>query len=392
VVILNLLADKYFSAMGICGSTGEAKVTAARKPGLTAAESPKHASKAQSTFKKYDKNCDGTLDKTELANYFTDAFPDFDTQGHIDELMQLLDLRGDGKIHENELKAFVRHYDAGKKTIKTVTALVIIDVQNDFITGSLANPFEAVNIVPLINGLRDKFDHVVISYDWHPQEHCSFVESAKNGTTALVDPVPLVEGWKDKLTPLTMVKLAGDADRPEHDQCMFPRHAVQNTEGGKCHSDLIVKDEDIKVYKGTKPNIDSYSAFFDNCQANDTGLTAALEAKGVTDVYCVGLVFDFCVKSSALHGVEQGFNCSIIEDATRPFLKDMVPAVKEELAKAGVELFNSDEAMRRLTESPKEMTLEQYMARAQKCRAAKQIHAAVIKSTSAQSHGFIPSS
>lgn len=335
---------------------------------------PRYGADAASIFQKYDKDGNGTLDKYELAEFFTDAFPDFDTEGHIDELMQLLDLRGDGMIHENELKAFLRHYDAEKKMIEVVTALVIIDVQNDFISGSLANPFEAAKIVPIINDLRQYFDHVVISYDWHPQEHCSFVETAKAGITPMVDPSPYVEGWKDKLEPLTMVKLEGDRDRPEHDQCLFPRHAVQNSEGAECHEDLIVEYEDIKVYKGTKKNIDSYSAFFDNCEANDTGLTAKLDAVGVTDVYCVGLVFDFCVKSSALHGVEQGFNCAIIEDATRPFVKDAVPGVKAELAKAGVEVLNVNETLQRLREQPEEMTLEQYMARAKKGRQAQAVH------------------
>merc|ERR1712146_810838 len=94
----------------------------------------------------------------------------------------------------------------------------------------------------------------------------------------------------------TEVTLVGDKDRKEHSQMLYPRHAVQGSEGGKTHPDLVVKETDKRVNKGTKQNIDSYSAFFDNCKANDTGLTALLEAEGVTDVYCVGLVFDICVK------------------------------------------------------------------------------------------------
>ena len=76
-----------------------------------------------------------------------------------------------------------------------------------------------------------------------------------------------------------------------------------------------MRPDDPRIHKGTKPNIDSYSAFFDNCKAHDTGLAALLEAHGVTDVYCCGLVYDICVKSSALHGAEMGFNVTVIEDA-----------------------------------------------------------------------------
>ena len=82
------------------------------------------------------------------------------------------------------------------------------------------------------------------------------------------------------------------------------------------------------VYKGQKANIDSYSAFFDNCKANDTGLTKQLEDAGVTDVYCCGLVFDICVKSSALHGAENGFRVSVIEDACKPLNETEAGAVQ----------------------------------------------------------------
>ena len=117
-------------------------------------------------------------------------------------------------------------------------------------------------------------------------------ESANAGKLAL-------DGDKqESYAAFETVMLSADDERPAHAQTMYPRHAVQDTEGGACHPELVVKDTDGKVYKGTRQNIDSYSAFFDNMKANDTGLCAMLEAQKVTDVYCCGLVFDICVMST----------------------------------------------------------------------------------------------
>lgn len=221
-------------------------------------------------------------------------------------------------------------------------ALIVVDVQNDFITGALANPYSAEEIVPTINQMRDAFEFAVISLDWHPEEHCSFVESANAGKVKLAG----ADEQKTTFAPFQTVQLAGDEDRSAHDQCLYPRHAVQGSEGAECHSDLIVKkDEDGFIYKGTKPNIDSYSAFFDNCQANDTGLTKMLRDRGITHIYCCGLVLDICVKATALHGAEAGFHTVVVEDACKPLSQDAVPAVKDELANAGVRVLTSAQAI-----------------------------------------------
>lgn len=275
-----------------------------------------------SIFKAYDANENGQLETSELAFFLRDAFPGTELSNEqLDELLREFDTDKSGTIGLNELHAFLRFYDPSLKTIRRKTALVVIDVQNDFISGTLAVQ-TSEEIVAIINNMRDQFDCVVISYDWHPHEHCSFVESANDGKVTLLD----------------------DADRAEHPQMLYPRHAVQNTWGGECHKDLVVKPEDMSVYKGKKANIDSYSAFFDNCKANDTGLTKQLEDAGVTDVYCCGLVFDICVKSSALHGAEMGFRVSVIEDACKPLSESEVLPTKKVLNEAGVRVLSSAQA------------------------------------------------
>ncbi|CAL1138534.1 unnamed protein product [Cladocopium goreaui] len=257
----------------------------------------------------------------------------------VDDFMNEFDADKSGTIGLNELHAFLRFYDSSSKTMRRKTALLVIDVQNDFISGTLAVQ-TSEGIVPTINQMRDQFDCVVISYDWHPHEHCSFVESANAGKVAMKETESV-----GKLKAFTQVTLLGDADRAEHPQMLYPRHAVQNTWGGECHKDLVVKPEDMSVYKGKKANIDSYSAFFDNCKANDTGLTKQLEDAGVTDVYCCGLVFDICVKSSALHGAEMGFRVSVIEDACKPLSESEVLPTKKVLNEAGVRVLTSAQAV-----------------------------------------------
>jgi len=291
-------------------------------------------------FKEYDTNGNGTLEASELASFLKAAFqgPEL-TKQELDTLVKDLDIDKDGTIGLNELHAFLRFYDPVSKTIRRKTALLVIDVQNDFISGTLAVQ-TSEGIVPTINNIRDKFDCVVISYDWHPHEHCSFVESANAGKVAMKE-----MGSVGQLTPFTQVTLLGDKDRAEHSQMLYPRHGVQNTWGAECHKDLVMKPTDLSVYKGKKANIDSYSAFFDNCKANDTGLTKQLEDAGVTDVYCCGLVFDICVKSSALHGAEMGLKVTVIEDACKPLSQSEVEPTKKVLEKAGVRVMSASQAV-----------------------------------------------
>ncbi|CAE7217806.1 pncA [Symbiodinium natans] len=270
-----------------------------------------HLKKVDEIFTRYDENKNGELEVQELTNFLRDAFPGSQlTDEEVATLSAEFDADQNGTIGLNELRAFLRCYDAEHSVMQRKSALVVIDVQNDFIDGSLANEYNAEQIVPIINQIRDDFDLVVISYDWHPEEHCSFVESANAGHVALQE-----KDQVGKFEKFQTVTLLDDPDRAGHAQTLYPRHAVMDAEGAKCHKDLVLKSTDLAVYKGVKPNIDSYSAFFDNCKANDTGLRLMLEENQVTDVYCCGLVFDICVKSSALHGAELGFRVSVIEAA-----------------------------------------------------------------------------
>jgi len=338
-------------------------------------ESAKPLYLTEEVFGKYDKDDSGSLDVKELKGLMADAFPEDDfSQEDLQAIMSTLDLDHGGTLGMNELRAFLRHYNPATQRMKVKTALIIIDVQNDFISGTLANPYNASTIVPVINGLRDKFDFVVISYDWHPYDHCSFTESHKEGKFP-------VKEKPEKFENFTPITLLADVDRPEHEQVMYPRHAVQNEWGSKCVDDLIVKDSDGKIYKGTKPNIDSYSAFFDNIKANDTGLTAMLEKEGVTDCFYCGLVTDICVKSTALHGAEAGFRSYVIEDASKPLSEDNMEGVRQTLLKAGVPMIKAEEATK-MAAASKDVTIKEFSADIKKHAKAKAVHVDIEKTMS----------
>jgi len=172
-------------------------------------------------------------------------------------------------------------------------ALIIVDVQSDFCEGgSLAVP-DADEIILPINTIRDAYDVVVLTQDWHPADHKSF---ASNHKGKKVFDVVALNGLK---------------------QVLWPDHCVQDTKGAQFHPDLIRRDSDVIIQKGTDSDVDSYSAFYDNNHIHDTGLADMLRKLEVDEVFIAGLATDYCVKFTALDAVDEGFKTFLIVDATR---------------------------------------------------------------------------
>jgi len=197
--------------------------------------------------------------------------------------------------------------------------LLVVDVQNDFCPdGALAVP-EGDAVVPLINTLMGRFDHVVLTQDWHTPGHSSFA-SAHPGKS----PYETVEA----------------AYGP---QILWPDHCVQGSEGAKFRWDLDVTRAELIVRKGFRPEIDSYSTFYENDHTTSTGLAGYLRERGFRHVYLCGLATDFCVKWSALDAREEGFEVTVVEDACRAIdLEGSLAAARAEMQAAGVALVSSD--------------------------------------------------
>ena len=172
-------------------------------------------------------------------------------------------------------------------------ALIMVDLQNDFCPGGSLPVAGGDTLMAIANRLQTVFDCVVASRDWHPQGHKSFACSHPGKV------------------PGDVISLGGLA------QILWPVHCVQDTQGAEFHSDLVTSYIQHIVYKGTDPEIDSYSAFFDNAHKRDTGLAAFLRGRGIKELWLMGLATDYCVKYSCLDAVSLGFKVYLITDACR---------------------------------------------------------------------------
>jgi nicotinamidase/pyrazinamidase len=201
---------------------------------------------------------------------------------------------------------------------KTSDVLLLIDVQNDFCPGGgLAVP-QGDAVVPLINRLAASFGHVVLTQDWHPPGHRCFASSHPGRA------------------PFETLEAAYGP------QTLWPDHCVQGTRGADFHKDLESARGELIVRKGFRPEIDSYSAFFENDRATPTGLTGYLRTRGFERVFLAGLATDFCVHFSAVDAAREGFTVLVIEDACRAIdLDGSLAAAKRAMAEAGVELIDS---------------------------------------------------
>jgi nicotinamidase/pyrazinamidase len=198
------------------------------------------------------------------------------------------------------------------------SALIIIDVQHDFLPGgSLAVP-DGNKVLSVIKALRNsyKFPIVMLSQDWHPANHSSFA-SNNPGTTLF-----------------STIKVNGA------DQVMWPDHCVQGSEGANIHPEIVAPG-DVIIQKGTNAEHDSYSAFFDNSKKNQTSLADILKNVGVSRVYCVGLATDYCVAYTAEDAVDLGFQTFIIEDGCAGISKDGTEKALARLKEKGVQVIQS---------------------------------------------------
>ena len=194
-------------------------------------------------------------------------------------------------------------------------ALVVIDMQVDFCPGGALAVPGGDAIIPAINDLMPDFDAVVLTQDWHPPDHSSF---AANHPAA---------------APYSTVQM------PYGPQVLWPVHCVIGSSGAAFHPALAVDVAELTIRKGFRPQVDSYSAFFDNDHVSPTGLAGYLRERGLDDVTFVGLAHDFCVAWSAIDAARLGFRATVIEDATSAIdLDGSREKAREAMRAAGVRL------------------------------------------------------
>jgi nicotinamidase/pyrazinamidase len=192
-------------------------------------------------------------------------------------------------------------------------ALLVIDMQYDFMPGGALAVAEGDALVPLINRLGALFRNVVITQDWHPAGHISF--AASHAGRAPFDSITL----------------------PYGPQTLWPEHCVQGTHGAALHADLAIDHAQLVLRKGCNAGIDSYSAFVEADRTTQTGLAGYLKERGIDSVFVVGLALDFCVAWSALDARAAGFNTWIVADACKAIdLNGSLDKAWKDLQAAGV--------------------------------------------------------
>jgi nicotinamidase/pyrazinamidase len=192
-------------------------------------------------------------------------------------------------------------------------ALVVIDVQNDFCPGGALAVADGDAILPRINGLMTEFATVVLTQDWHPADHASFADNHPGAA------------------PFSLTQM------PYGPQVLWPRHCVQGTVGAAFHPGLNTDPAQVIIRKGFRPQIDSYSAFFENDHHTPTGLEGFLRSRGVTALTLVGLATDYCVAYSALDAARLGFGATVLMGACRAIdLNGSLAEAEARMAAAGV--------------------------------------------------------
>ncbi len=203
-------------------------------------------------------------------------------------------------------------------------ALILVDIQNDFLPGGALAVPNGDQVIPIANQLQAAFPLVIATQDWHPANHGSFAASHPGKNV------------------FDQIELNGLP------QTLWPVHCVRHTKGAELAT-ALTRDRIAKIFpKGTDVGIDSYSGLFDNGHRKSTGLGEWLKAQGVTEVFVCGLATDYCVKFTALDAAQMGFRTHLIEDASRgvnlrPY--DVKNAV-EEMKRAGVAVVQSAELLR----------------------------------------------
>ncbi|HEY9127963.1 MAG TPA: bifunctional nicotinamidase/pyrazinamidase [Acidobacteriaceae bacterium] len=209
----------------------------------------------------------------------------------------------------------------GDLKLFSTDVLLVIDPQVDFCPGGKLAVMDGDAVMPVINRVAARFEHVIVTQDWHPAEHGSFASSHPG------------HGAYESIA------------MPYGPQTLWPDHCVQGSPGAEFHPALELermKHVELILRKGFRPEIDSYSAFYENDHVTPTGLAGYLRERGLRRVFLAGLAYDFCVRYSAVDAVKAGFEAVVLEDACQAIDlrgangESTVETTQREFAEAGV--------------------------------------------------------
>ncbi|OQR68021.1 pyrazinamidase/nicotinamidase-like, partial [Tropilaelaps mercedesae] len=284
----------------------------------------------------------GSVTLQRFTEFFRETFPGSDSDPLFEKRISLMfhkfSREDPDAMSERD---FTRIWDRFvRPAMRPKPALVIVDFQNDFITGSLSLKScpcgqDAEKLIPGLNKMVDLFNDVVYTYDWHPEDHISFIECLGKRKLHETYTVPLQEVT---IGTEVVFDIAGEAVV----QKMWPRHCVQDTHGAQLHKQLKIKPNAIIVRK----------AFWNNSRTSHTGLTAALRKRGINNVFVAGLAYDACVSFTALDAVSEGFMTTIIRDLSCAISKEMTAEADSRLNAVHIPFISSDSITKKTLTKP----------------------------------------
>lgn len=295
-------------------------------------------------FDNFDKNKDGSLDFDEFRNLclqLFDAEEVEENESRIENIFEIFDINRDGLLNGEEWN---RCYNEWLQVIMNpVNVLLVVDVQNDFIQGSLGlskcgEGEDGEEVIEPINRLLKEgvWKTIVYTQDWHPENHIGFFD---NLHLRQLHPESKITKEKAKLFDTVLFL------EPKLEQRLWPVHCIINSWGSQLHERLFIAPDSKQVRKGQNPDMESYSAFYDNNSTDSTELLDILREYNVTDVYVCGLAYDICVRATCLDGLKLGYRLAIIEDCCRGVSRKDIVEAREEISDKGGLITDSNQVL-----------------------------------------------
>ncbi|XP_070156461.1 uncharacterized protein [Polyergus mexicanus] len=310
---------------------------------------------------KFDVDADGALDYMEFRALCVHLFGTDEVKEHewrVREIFELFDLNRKGTLNEQDLR---RCYEWIRASVYPVNVLLVVDVQNDFIDGTLSlrkcgYGQDGAEVIEPINRLlkNGRWSKVIYSQDWHPKDHISFFD---NLTMRELHPKSKITKKMAKLFD-TVVFL-----QPHVTQKLWPKHCVMNTWGAELHKDLLIVPSSERVYKGQQSDKETYSVFGE-MDTNDTSKLINIFLKfGCTHLYVCGLAYDVCVKETCLDGLRYGYRLAVVDDCCRGVKPDDITIAKNLITENGGLLASSNRVLSLVNEGKQSLIMAHHAAR-----------------------------